>query len=322
MLRRGEREVRNLRRWSNARNSRGFKDASLTVEAAFVLPLFLFAILSLLYFIQIFTLQEYIQASLTKIGLNMAKTAYVYQDFAGIEDALNFDETIFGTEIEIGLGDFTKSLVDQTILEGAAKKYLDVDRINHSCIRDGFDGISFYSSSILEEENILDIIVRYHVALPIKLFAFQDMRMIQRVRVRAWTGLVVDANYSINEEGEQKEDTVYITETGRVYHLSANCSHIDLSITAIQGLPTTQRNESGGKYYPCESCCDGKSDPYVTYYITSDGTRYHSARDCSRIKRNIKEIPISQIGGRPACKRCGKTKKEQTEQKEQNMQIP
>lgn len=313
MLRCGEREEKKDRSNRDACDPRDLTEASLTVEAAFALPLFLFAILSLLYFIQIFTLQEYIQASLTRVGLNMAKTAYVYQEFAGMEDALNFDETIFGTEIEIGLGDFTKALVDQTILECAAKKYLDVDWINASCIRDGFDGISFYSSGVLKEENIIDIIVRYHIVLPIKLFSFQDLRMIQRVRVRAWTGLTVEPNYSVEDEGEQKEQMVYITETGRVYHLSANCSHIDLSITSIQGLPTTQRNTSGAKYYPCESCCKGKSEPYATYYITIDGTRYHSIRECSRIKRNIKEIPISQVGSRPACKRCGKKGKEQIE---------
>jgi hypothetical protein len=281
-------------------------DASLTVEAALVMPLFLFVILAFLYFIQIFTLQEFIQSTITKMGLNMAKTAYIYEDFAGIEDALNFDETIFGTEIEIGLGDFAKSLVDQTILEVYARKHLDVDRINHSCIRDGFEGISFYNSEILQGEDAIDIVVRYHVALPIKLIIFDDMRMIQRVRVRAWTGYEVAATYTLEEEGESKEQIVYVTTTGKVYHKSASCSHIDLSVSAIQGLPTAQRNDSGGKYYPCEKCCKGQQNSYATFYITSDGTRYHSSRSCSKITRNVKEIPIDQVGDRPACKRCGK----------------
>lgn len=281
-------------------------EASLTVEAAFILPLFLFAFLALLYFIQIFTLQELIQAGITKMGLAAAKTAYLYEDFAGIEDSLNFDATIFGNEIEIKLGDFAKSLTDQTILKVYAQRYLDVDRINHSCVRDGFDGISYYSSSILEEEDIIDIVVRYQVALPIRLFAFEDMHMMQRVRVRAWTGRELAPTYSTQEEEESKERMVYITETGRVYHLSASCSHIDLSVTAVQGIPTTQRNESGGKYYPCEQCCKGQQDPYDIFYITEDGTRYHSLRKCSKIKRNVKVVPISQVKNRPACKRCGK----------------
>ncbi len=277
--------------------------ALLTVEAALVMPLFLFTILSFLYFIQIFTLQEFIQATITKMGLNMAKTAYLYEDFTGIEEALNFDETILGNEIEIGLGDFAKSIADQSILKLYAKRYLDTDRINHSIIRKGFAGISFQDSMILSEDDVIDIVVRYQVVLPILMISFQDMQMVQRVRVRAWTGYEVAATYSMEEE--EKEDIVYITETGQVYHLSPTCSHIHLSVTAIQGLPTTQRNDNGGKYYPCEKCCEGVQSNYATYYITSDGTRYHTKRDCSKIKRNVKEVLRSEVGDRPLCKRCG-----------------
>lgn len=283
--------------------------ASLTVEAALVMPLFLFAILSLLYFIQIITVQEFIQSAITKMGLNMAKTAYVYEDFAGMEEVLNFDETIFGAEIEISLGDFAKSIIDQTILKRYAKAYLDVDRINSSCIREGFGGISFTGSKILQGEDMIDLVVRYRIAIPIKLFEIGNMQMIQRVRVRAWTGYQVASTYELVEEKDAQEEMVYITETGSVYHTSASCSHIRLSVSQILGIPTTQRNNSGGKYYPCEKCCDAEHSPYAMYYITSDGTRYHTKRDCSKIKRNVKEIPRTEVGDRLACKRCGNSAK-------------
>ncbi len=277
--------------------------ASLTIEAAFVMPIFLFAMLGLLYFIQIFTLQEFIQATITKMGLGLAKTAYVYEDFAGMEDALNFDESILGTEITIGLGDFAKTIVDQTIIKQYARQFLDTDRINASCIRDGFEGISFFDSKILSEDSMIDVVVSYDVVLPIRIFSLSAMKMLQRVRVRAWTGYEVAACYSVEEGGQ--DDIVYITETGSVYHLNATCSHIHLSIISIQGIPTTQRNDNGGKYYPCEKCGQGEQDPNGTYYITTDGTRYHRARSCSKIKRNVKEILKSEVGTRPLCKRCG-----------------
>jgi hypothetical protein len=278
--------------------------ASLIVEAALVMPVFLFAVLFFLYFIQLFTLQEFIQSAITRMGLNMAKTAYVYEDFAGIEESLNFDETILGSEIEIGLGDFAKAIVDQTILKLYAKQYLDNDRVNISCIQEGFDGINFASSKLLKDEDAIDIVVCYKVVFPVKLFKHEGMRMLQRVRVRAWTGYEVAPTYSMEEEAEETV-LVYIAETGRVYHKSSSCTHIRLSISAIPGLPTTQRNENGGKYYPCESCCEEPLPPYATYYITSDGTRYHSRRDCSGLKRNVRTVPLSEVGDRPACKRCG-----------------
>ncbi|MGF7141656.1 hypothetical protein HNQ56_000066 [Anaerotaenia torta] len=296
----------NMRYGSNYKDIKEKREvkASLTVEAALVLPVFLFAILSLLYLIQIITVQEFIQAALTKMGLNMAKTAYVYEDFAGLEEALNFDGTIFDTEMEAGLGDFAKSMVDRTILKQYGKKYLDVDRINRSCIRKGFEGISFSASEILQEEDTIDIIVHYRVAIPVRLITIGELPMMQRIRVRAWTGHRVAAAYELQEEAGE-EETVYITENGSVYHVDAACSHIRLSVSMVSGIPAAQRNSSGGKYYPCESCCEGEHSPYAVYYITSDGTRYHTRRDCSGIKRTVKAIPRSEAGSRPACKRCG-----------------
>ena len=280
--------------------------ASLTVEAALVMPLFLYFMIAFLYFIQIFSLQEQIQSEITKMGLNLSKTAYVYQEFPGIEEAQNFDQTIFGTDFEIGLQELTRTIAEGGLLKGCAVKYLDKDWINKSCIQNGFDGISFYSSSVLNDEDCIDIIVRYRVKIPIKLFSLEDMRMIQRVRLRSWTGYEVAASYSMEEESDKENELiVYITETGSVYHRSKDCTHIKLSVTSVLGIPSELRNDNGAKYYSCEACCSGEESNFSTYYITSDGTRYHSRNNCSKIKRTVKEIKFSEIGSRLPCKRCG-----------------
>ena len=280
--------------------------ASLTVEAALVMPLFLYFMIAFLYFIQIFTLQEQIQSAITNMGLNLSKTAYVYQDFPGVEEAKNFDETIFGTDFEIGLQELTRTITEGGLLRVCAKKYLDVDWINRSCIQDGFDGISFFNSSVLNDDEYIDIIVRYRVRIPIKLFALEDMRMIQRVRLRSWTGFEVAASYSIEEKSDKENELiVYITETGSVYHRSKDCTHIKLSVTSVLGIPSELRNDNGAKYYPCEACCSGEESNFSSYYITADGTRYHSRNNCSKIKRTVKEIIFSEIGKRLSCKRCG-----------------
>lgn len=277
--------------------------ASLTVEAAFVMPLFLYFILAFLYFIQIFMLQEYIQSAITKLGLNLAKTAYVYEDFTGVTDALNFDATIFGSELEIGLGDFTASFIDKTVLKTISRTYLNTEFINHSCIEKGFQGISFQDSAILTEESCVDLIVSYRVKPPIAIFPIRSMGLLQRVRVRGWTGEKVAATYSLEDE-DREEQMVYVAVTGTVYHKSPSCSHIHLSIQAVRGIPDSRRNRSGGKYYPCKECCDGKPDPSATLYITEDGSSYHTNRNCSGIKRTVEKIPLSEAGSRTPCKRC------------------
>ena len=281
-----------------------YKRASLTVEAALVMPLFLCFMVTFLYFIQIITIQEYIQSAMTRVGLNLAKTAYVYDDFPDVTQALQFDATILGTELENELQDLAAAYLDSTVLKQYAAIYLNTDRVNHSFILNGFRGMNFDHSSILREDGCIDIIVRYQVRFPLRLFSLEDMNMIQRVRVRGWTGYEVEPLYSMEEQNSK--EMVYITNTGTVYHKSATCSHIKLSVRAVSGIPKELRNDNGAKYYPCETCCKGVQDPLGTFYITSDGNRYHNKRDCSGIKRSVKEIPLSEVGSRTLCKRCGK----------------
>lgn len=280
------------------------ENASLTVEAAIVMPLFLFFMLTFLYFIQIITVQEQIQSAITELGFNLSKTAYVFEDFPVIEDALSFDETIFGTDFEIGLTDFVKSAAEGSLLRIYARKYFDIGQIDRSCIQNGYKGITFFCSGILDGEDYIDIIVRYQVHIPIKIFNIGNMRMIQRVRVRAWTGHQVEAAYSMGEGDKDEEDTVYITETGSVYHTNETCSHIKLSVMSVNSIPSNMKNENGISYTACEACCNNQQGVVATYYITLDGTKYHTKRDCSKIKRTVKAIKRSEAGNRTLCKRC------------------
>lgn len=284
--------------------NRGLQKASLTVEAALVLPVFLYFLLSFLYFIQIFTVQETIQAAITKMGLNLAKTSYIFKDFPDIEDALSFDFTVFNNEYELGLDELADHLASGNLIKLYAKKYLDTDQINRSCIVDGFDGINFTGSSILCGEDYIDIVVSYEVSIPVKIFALGDMRMVQRVRLRNWTEYEAAPAYQTEETANGDDTYVYITDTGSVYHKDENCSHIKLSVRAVQGIPAGLRNEYGGKYTPCEACCTGHEDENATYYITSDGTKYHTRRDCPKIKRSVRKVKRSEAGNRTPCKRC------------------
>lgn len=279
--------------------------ASLTIEAALILPVFLYFMIIFLYYIQIFTVQEQIQAAITKMGLNLSKSAYVMKDFPDLDDKLNFDFSIFGDDFDINLSKLTDELASGYVLKLYARKYLDTNQINGSCIKNGFDGLDFMSSSLISSEDYTDILVTYYIEIPIKLFSLSDMKILQRVRLRNWTGYAVNAAYEKDEE-ENETATVFITDTGSVYHMTDTCSHIKLSVTAVQGVPTNLRNENGAKYYPCESCSDGELELLSTFYITSDGTRYHTRRDCSRIKRSVNEIPITEVEERTPCKRCYK----------------
>ena len=98
-----------------------------------------------------------------------------------------------------------------------------------------------------------------------------------------------------------------LTLKGKVYHRTLECRSLSVHphrITAAQ--LATERNNSGGKYYPCESCCGGRAVKQGDLYVTDDGTRYHVRLDCSKLVRNIREIPLSEAAAdyRP-CAYCG-----------------
>lgn len=281
-------------------------NASLTVETSLVLPLFLFFFVSLLYFIQIITIQEVLQEAMTESGLSMARASYVYADFQDAEDASNAEGSIFDDAIQLGLKEITGAVINNVVLRHAIQSRLNVDIIKNTLIVGGFDGISFDDSKVLRGNDDIDIIIRYRVSNPIRIFGFQKMDMIQRVKLRGWNGHQLPPLYTIVEEGDSEDEMVYITESGTVYHLKRTCSHISLSVEAISGKPSWQRNKNGGKYYPCEACCSGDEPELATYYITSYGDRYHRSEGCSKIKRNVREVPLSEVKDRASCKRCGK----------------
>ena len=279
--------------------------ASLTVEASLVLPLFLFFFLSFLYFIQIITVQGVIQEALTETGLSMARAAYIYSDFQDAEDVNAMDLSPLEEGIKTGLEELAGIVIHNIAVKYALGSRLNEELVNTSCIAGGFDGMRFDGSEVFEGDNDIDIVIRYRVRIPVRIFGLHEMDMIQRIRVRGWNGNQIPALYRIAEEEDKEETIVYITKSGTVYHLDRDCTHIRLSIEEIHEKPTWHRNKNGGRYYACEACCS--NDPVSgSYYITVYGDRYHRRRDCSKIKRTVQEIPLSEVGEKVPCKRCNR----------------
>ena len=122
-----------------------------------------------------------------------------------------------------------------------------------------------------------------------------------RARVRPWTGRDPERNGSGDpDEGRM----VYVTEHGQVYHTSAACTHIDLSVQAVSGSALPElRNADGGRYHACEKCV-GSGQTGGIVFITEDGDCYHNSAACSGLKRTVHLVPISETGGLHICSRC------------------
>lgn len=243
---------------------------SITIEAALAVPLFFLAVLSLFYVMEVMAIRTSIRSGMQYAGRKAAQEAYL------------------------------KPMVIPSKLEQDIVASVGSERLNRSIVEGKSAGIHCEESRMSPATAILDIKVTYHVYLPIPLFKALPVPMEEEMKIKGWTGYVRNG---WTDRDDTK--TVYITETGMVYHKSYHCNYLELSIRMVPGSEVGDlRNESQGIYHPCERCMKG-SGAAGGVYITDYGDRYHGSLGCSGLKRTIYAVPLSEAAGKGACSKCG-----------------
>lgn len=241
----------------------------LTLEAAVVLPMAACFFVSILFFFRVMQVQLEMQKVLDDTGRQMA----VY---------LAEEENI-GKEAAVSELFFRKELMGRENI----KKY----------VPGGILGVSIASSVFMENE--ICIKAEYDIRLPVSLLGIRNIPMFQSSCCRKWNGWKPD------NEADESDNWVYVTETGTVYHTMRSCTYLTLSIESVSRSAIPQlRNENGEKYYECERCA-AKENKFGKVYITNQGKRYHKDLNCSGIKRTIYMIRLSEAGERRMCSKCG-----------------
>lgn len=241
---------------------------SVTIEAALAIPVFIFAILCLVYLLEIQAIEITIKAASQEAG----KQAAVEMAQIPVLNVYN---------------------LQQDIIENIGS-----ERLEKSIVEGGTQGIQCWSSyyNTLTEEVVVN--VSYTIRLPVPGFLNLGMKKKEEVKIKAWTGR---AEQDLSED----EAVVYVTDTGIVYHVDYHCSYLQLSITFIPSSSLIDvRNENGGIYHPCEKCVHGQAMTGV--YITNYGTKYHNSLSCSGVKRSIQAVKKSEVAGMGACTKCAK----------------
>ncbi|WP_249301050.1 hypothetical protein [Qiania dongpingensis] len=242
------------------------------MEASFVMSLFLLSICLLFYFFHLMEFQIQLQFALEETA--RAEAISQTSSFLG--------ERSFWGRIEKEVTKTGKGL-----------------RINSDSLKVVYNAEGVFPS----EEDILDVFVCYQAGPELLLFGPLKGSYVQRCRRRRWTGQA-SVGQDSTKEGET-EEYVYITQNGAVYHRKRECTYLKLSIRAADGNSVSGlRNEEGSKYRPCERCMKNVLMP-GTVYITDTGDRYHRTRNCSGLNRWIMKVPLSQVGGKGPCSRCG-----------------
>ena len=255
------------------------KGASMTVEAAFAVPLFIFCIINLLFGIQVMETSCRITAALHEAGNEICSYGYAIN---------NVGE---GTPAGIASTAYAYASVYKSLGEVTEKR---------GGIRGGRIGISYLGSSVMSENDIVKLRVTYSLKFPVDM-GLRTFRLGNSYYGRAWTGYDVTGG---GECTETDDPIVYVTATGTVYHTDIQCSHLNPSIRPVDSSAAGEcRNKNGAKYYQCELC--GTGNEIGTVYVTEYGNRYHRDINCSGIKRNIMTIHLSETGGKRACMTCG-----------------
>lgn len=241
------------------------------VEAAVTIPVFVCFAVCLLFFFCAMQLQTDLQVALNHTGVNLAALAMMEN-----RDSQKVNPT---TELAAAELIFRKQLKKC----GAQTEY----------IRSGVTGISLLGSEF--EGDSIHLKAVYRLKMPTILFGNHVFTVRQQTKARKWIG----------DEAVRTEtgEWVYITPTGKAYHISCGCPYLDLSIRSAKLKQVDRlRNKSGGKYAPCSMC---SAQPGAAVYITDYGDVYHGSITCSGLKRSVRKVKKSEVGNRHICKKCG-----------------
>lgn len=268
--------------------------AGMTVEAAVALPVFLFFLLNLGCAVEMIRLHGNLQMALWETGHQLAVYGYALEDEEVLRSMESKEEEPWWKEM-VGIA-FSYTYVKNRIKDYLGKKYLE-----QSPLTRGTEGLEFWESDILQQNDEMEITLTYAVSPWSGLIGVFPFRMANRCHAHIWNG------YDIIGDSDGKEEdlvTVYVTETGKVYHMNRNCTHLCLSIQEIAaGSEGNYRNENGGRYSECGKC-RGETAGGV-FYITREGDSFHYSRACPGLKRTVFAVLLKDVGDFRPCSRCG-----------------
>ncbi len=271
--------------------------ASLTLEAAVLMPVIICVMCAFFWFMMIFRVQITIQNAMWEVAEEFSGYAYLYEQVRNLGNEETEYIKLKDTGLERWLvGGITEQYIESEIVRKVGKGSGVWDIVSE-------EGIEVRSMLSLPDANgAIDLVVTYNVKNPFLPVPAGGITLIQRCYIKAWLG------YDIRDE-EEPASMVYVAETGMVYHTYSDCTYLkpNVQIAAYNmGLVKVGVNI----YQPCEVCIDGKLSPVgqLKVYITETGDKYHKDISCRTLKRTVYEITLEEALAERyrKCSRCEK----------------
>lgn len=240
---------------------------SMTVEAALVFPLFLFAVYAVVMLSQLLLSNSEVERALDETVRYMAKAEY------GQVEKEDEEET-------------QESLLSKCSYNIKFHQYIDESRLG--LVEKGGAGVKLHRVQQSGWEDYVILTAQFQCKVPIPLFGNFCFSMEETAVQRIFSG------YDL-EKGWKNDNYVYVAEHGKVYHTHPDCSYITVRV-----IPSRERKELSGMRN-CRLCCKkGKQGEYVT--VCGDCVHWDS--NCSALTRTVHLVKKTELGGLPLCGRC------------------
>lgn len=278
-----------------------YLSASATVEAALVIPVFIYAVMAVMYIMQMIMVQVRVQESLYNTGRQVAKYAYLYDC---IDKGMNSREDIIKTQKQ------DLSWLDKGIhLAGAQVIFINeigTEYAKKAGVAGDSAGFVMLGSKIMEGNKEIFLEVSYVLKNPFDIFGIALKKFTQQVSLTAWLGddkcMGVEADSTLADSADR--EYVYITASGEVYHTKKSCTYLQPSVSRVRYEDIqNMRNEGGAIYYQCEYCVE-RTEITGFVYITPYGSRWHASGKCPKINRNIMKVLKTSVPDRKICSKC------------------
>lgn len=264
-------------------------NASMSVEAACALSLFLLFMVTLLAPMKVMNIHRQMQAALEAAGEDAARYAYVTYCIDKGKELSNENQ---GWKQEYMQGFAVKSAV----LAGISYD------LKQRCAEYPVEKINMMGSGILNENDDIDLVVHYNIRLPFSIFGIKSIPQVCKSRRRAWIGRT-GGKGAAGESEDNKSEVVYIGRNAARYHQNRFCHYLynDLKMVTKSDI-NDLRNAGGGIYHACSVC--GNLNDGAMVYIMPSGDKYHTDPECRSIIAYVQEVRLSEAEYLGGCSYC------------------
>lgn len=272
-------------------------EASLTIEAAMGLIVFIFTVICLIMPMKMLNTQRRVQMTLEAASRELSQYAYIRYRMSEGETGIDEKQAENSTELS-------------SLFTGAAASVYLTAKIEAAAGKGRVEKMNFSKTKLSENGEEIDLRVEYRLKLPFSFFALDSVPASSRSMRRGWIGSAGGrAELGSDRETDGKDVMVYVGNSMGRYHRSKSCHYISNDITGVAyGDIENQRSKSGKKYRPC-SVCGKNAGEGKTVYILPDGEYYHSRKECSSLAYYVREVPLREVEYLGECSYCGKKEK-------------